>query len=56
MCVRVAHTIGPALIGDPPKRPGMANDDEHECGICGRTFDSEEELQEHAESEHADEM
>jgi hypothetical protein len=30
--------------------------DEHECDMCGATFDSEEELQQHNEEEHADEM
>lgn len=27
-------------------------DDDHECDLCGQTFDSEEELQEHAQEEH----
>lgn len=26
--------------------------DEHECDICGASFDSEEELQEHVREEH----
>lgn len=26
--------------------------DEHECDLCGQSFDSEEELQEHAKEEH----
>jgi len=30
----------------------MAHDHEHECGKCGATFDTEEELQEHAREEH----
>ena len=30
--------------------------DEHECGMCGQTFDSEEELVQHAEEEHDKEM
>lgn len=29
----------------------MAN--EHECNMCGATFDTEEELQEHNEEQHA---
>lgn len=33
---------------------GMAN--EHECDICGASFNSEEELREHAEEEHGQEM
>lgn len=28
------------------------HDEEHECGLCGQTFDTEEELQIHAEKEH----
>lgn len=28
---------------------------EHECDLCGQTFDTEEELQEHAQEEHQDE-
>ncbi|WP_276256325.1 hypothetical protein [Halomontanus rarus] len=31
-------------------------DDGHECNICGQSFDSEEDLQQHAEAEHEDEM
>lgn len=30
--------------------------DEHECDMCGQSFDTEEELQEHAQEEHQDEM
>lgn len=30
--------------------------DEHECDMCGQTFDSEDELVEHAEEEHDKEM
>ncbi|WP_425494475.1 C2H2-type zinc finger protein [Natronosalvus halobius] len=30
--------------------------DEHECNLCGSTFDSEEELQTHNQEEHRDEM
>lgn len=30
----------------------MADDHEHECGKCGQTFDTEEELQIHAREEH----
>jgi rubredoxin len=30
--------------------------DEYECDMCGATFDSEEELQQHNQEEHADEM
>lgn len=26
--------------------------DEHECDICGASFDTEEELQEHVREEH----
>ena len=36
------------------KYPPLA--DEHECGVCGETFDSEEELKEHAREEHDREM
>lgn len=32
----------------------MAN--EQECNMCGATFDSEDELQEHKREHHADEM
>lgn len=28
------------------------HDEEHECGLCGQTFDTETELQIHAEEEH----
>lgn len=27
-------------------------EDEHECGKCGQTFDTEEDLQTHAREEH----
>lgn len=30
----------------------MAHDHGHECGKCGQTFDTEEELQIHAREEH----
>ncbi|SEV88380.1 C2H2-type zinc finger protein [Natrinema salifodinae] len=30
--------------------------DEHECDLCGQSFDTGEELQEHAQEEHEDEM
>lgn len=30
--------------------------DEHECDICGASFNSEEELKEHAQEEHDKEM
>lgn len=30
--------------------------DEYECDMCGATFDTEEQLQEHNQEEHADEM
>ena len=30
--------------------------DEHECDICGASFDTEEELREHAQEEHGQEM
>lgn len=30
--------------------------DEHECDICGQSFDTEEALKEHAQKEHEDEM
>lgn len=30
--------------------------DEHECGLCGQSFDTEEDLQEHAKEEHEKEM
>lgn len=30
----------------------MADNGEHACSICGDTFDTEEELEEHAETEH----
>ena len=30
--------------------------DEHECDLCGSTFESEEELQEHAQEEHSEEL
>lgn len=30
--------------------------DDHECDICGRTFDSEDELDEHVGEEHDQEM
>jgi hypothetical protein len=26
--------------------------DEHECDLCGQSFDTEEELQEHIEEDH----
>ena len=29
---------------------------QHECDMCGATFDSEEELQEHNQEEHSDQM
>lgn len=28
----------------------------HECDLCGQSFDTEEELQEHAQEEHQEEM
>lgn len=28
--------------------------DEHECGVCGTTFDDEDQLNEHIEAEHSD--
>ena len=31
-------------------------DDEYECDMCGATFDSQEELEEHAREEHGKEM
>lgn len=34
----------------------MVDDNDHTCGLCGQSFDSEEELQEHAQEEHEDEM
>ncbi|WP_440008375.1 C2H2-type zinc finger protein [Halomicrococcus sp. SG-WS-1] len=30
--------------------------DEHECQVCGETFNSEDELNEHAQEEHENEM
>ena len=30
--------------------------DENECGMCGATFEDEEELQEHAREEHGQEI
>lgn len=30
--------------------------DEHECDLCGQSFDTEEELHDHAQEEHEDEM
>lgn len=30
--------------------------DDHECDLCGATFDSEDEMHEHAEEKHEDEM
>ncbi|WP_425492998.1 C2H2-type zinc finger protein [Natrinema amylolyticum] len=30
--------------------------DEHECDLCSQSFDTEEELHEHAQEEHEDEM
>ena len=30
--------------------------DEHECDLCGASFDTEEELQEHNREEHDQEM
>ena len=35
---------------------GLPMADEHECDLCGQSFDTEEELQEHAQEEHEDEM
>jgi len=29
--------------------------DEHECGVCGASFDTEEDLQEHNEQHHSNE-
>lgn len=34
----------------------MEDENEHECDICGQSFDTEAELQEHAQEEHEDEM
>ena len=31
-------------------------DDEYECDMCGATFDTQEELQEHNREEHDQEM
>jgi rubredoxin len=31
-------------------------DDQYECDMCGATFDTEEELQEHNQEEHGDQM
>jgi hypothetical protein len=28
------------------------HDDAHECGKCGQTFETEDQLQEHAKEEH----
>ncbi|WP_432419605.1 C2H2-type zinc finger protein [Halobacterium zhouii] len=30
--------------------------DQHECDMCGATFDTEEQLQEHNEEQHSDQM
>lgn len=30
--------------------------DEYECDMCGASFDSQEELEEHSEEEHDQEM
>lgn len=30
--------------------------DEHECDLCGATFDNEEDLQEHNREQHEQEM
>lgn len=30
--------------------------DEHECDVCGASFDSQEELDEHVQEEHGQEM
>lgn len=30
--------------------------DDHECDMCGQTFDTEERLHEHAQEEHEEEM
>jgi len=30
----------------------MAQDHDHECGKCGQTFETEEDLHDHAREEH----
>lgn len=30
--------------------------DEHECDLCGQSFNTEEDLHEHVQEEHEDEM
>lgn len=32
----------------------MAKTDDHVCSVCDETFESEEELEEHADQEHED--
>lgn len=31
-------------------------DDQYECDMCGATFDTQEELDEHNQEEHSEEM
>lgn len=31
-------------------------DDQHECDMCGATFDTQEELEEHNREEHGEQM
>lgn len=45
--------IRTAIILSPPQTSLVA--DEHTCDICGASFDSEEELQEHAREAHDEE-
>jgi len=34
----------------------MAVDDDHRCGLCGKSFDTEEDLKEHAKKEHQNQL
>ncbi len=39
-------------LGEPREADEVEEDDEFRCTICGETFDSQQELEEHGEAEH----